>query len=516
MYENNKNIGWKKKENNNGSNYDDSLIKNQINILDEEIEEVSSQLAHNTSVIKRVLYVTDYKCIDGEKVKGDGIHDDTSGIQNAFDELRDGDTLVFPKGEYKVNRISNNTYGVCVKLKNNINIVGENATITSTEDLTENSYAMLKVISCNNVSISGFTFNSYFESNANTRSNAYSVQFESSINTSTNIEVGCTNIRFFNNNITSRPTSPDYGSLACYGVLFGSYPNRLTGKIADGFICENNTFIDCEGRGVQTWKSKNVKILNNSFINCGYYKSLNTIRMIGGVEGLIVSNNTVISNPNSQRVVGITIGSGSGSEELYQAENVAISNNVIKIDSGTSSNKSIGINLIGCINGVISSNTITTKNMLNGSVVGIAIDEAEFDTENITINNNNINGCSISQISVTTTKIKNIVIFGNYLGINNYSPTSSSTIKGTGASLCTIKNNYSELHKNIVNSTTNQVVGYVSSSDELPNPAVFPCKVGDIYYCTNPVKNGCIGWVIVLNDSGYKQFAKFGQITDFI
>ena len=51
MYENNKNIGWKKKENN-GSNgsYDDSLIKNQINILDnkidEEIEEVNSQLAH--------------------------------------------------------------------------------------------------------------------------------------------------------------------------------------------------------------------------------------------------------------------------------------------------------------------------------------------------------------------------------------------------------------------------------------------------------------------------------------
>ena len=60
MYENTKDIGWKKKNNSSNGSYDDSLIKNQIGILDkkidEEIEEVNSQLAqkaNDDTVIKR-------------------------------------------------------------------------------------------------------------------------------------------------------------------------------------------------------------------------------------------------------------------------------------------------------------------------------------------------------------------------------------------------------------------------------------------------------------------------------
>lgn len=57
MYENNKDIGWKKKNNNssNGS-YDDSLIKNQINILDKKIEDKQNELDVSINKIKMIAH----------------------------------------------------------------------------------------------------------------------------------------------------------------------------------------------------------------------------------------------------------------------------------------------------------------------------------------------------------------------------------------------------------------------------------------------------------------------------
>ena len=43
MYENNKDIGWKKKNNGSNGSYDDSLIKNQINTLDNKIDELNNK-----------------------------------------------------------------------------------------------------------------------------------------------------------------------------------------------------------------------------------------------------------------------------------------------------------------------------------------------------------------------------------------------------------------------------------------------------------------------------------------
>ena len=64
MYENNKDIGWKKKENNNSSNgsYDDSLIKNQINVLDKKIEDKQDELISGSNI----------KTINGQSILGNG------------------------------------------------------------------------------------------------------------------------------------------------------------------------------------------------------------------------------------------------------------------------------------------------------------------------------------------------------------------------------------------------------------------------------------------------------------
>ena len=102
MYENNKDIGWKKKNNGSNGSYDDSLIKNQISILDNKIDNIDSQLAQN----ENKTYTT-YLIKNSEW----GISNDftnsistTNGINNAIKHAKDKgySKVVFEKGEYLI------------------------------------------------------------------------------------------------------------------------------------------------------------------------------------------------------------------------------------------------------------------------------------------------------------------------------------------------------------------------------------------------------------------------------
>ena len=62
MYENNKDIGWKKKNNGSNGSYDDSLIKNQINILDDKIDDKQDELISGSNI----------KTINGQSILGNG------------------------------------------------------------------------------------------------------------------------------------------------------------------------------------------------------------------------------------------------------------------------------------------------------------------------------------------------------------------------------------------------------------------------------------------------------------
>ena len=101
MYENNKDIGWKKKNSSSNGSYDDSLIKNQINILDnkidEEIEEVNSQLAHNEN-LNEEMFVN----VKKYGAKGDGVTDDSEAFRRAFSK---GNQIIIPPGKYLVSNI---------------------------------------------------------------------------------------------------------------------------------------------------------------------------------------------------------------------------------------------------------------------------------------------------------------------------------------------------------------------------------------------------------------------------
>ena len=67
--------------------------------------------------------VKNFKCNDGQYVKGDGLHDDTTGIQNALNSLAQGGTLFFPEGTYMV------TYNLCPRSHTRI-IMSPNSVVT--------------------------------------------------------------------------------------------------------------------------------------------------------------------------------------------------------------------------------------------------------------------------------------------------------------------------------------------------------------------------------------------------
>lgn len=113
-----------------------TTLKGAISEHEGQINTVTSQL--NDIVNNNLDYsVKNFKCDDGEYVKGDGIHDDTSGIQNAINYLRNktleiGDingiyTLSFPAGNYKITKtlefsplVKIRSIGYCV-ISSNVN-----------------------------------------------------------------------------------------------------------------------------------------------------------------------------------------------------------------------------------------------------------------------------------------------------------------------------------------------------------------------------------------------------------
>ena len=111
MYENNKNIGWKKKNNGSNGSYDDTLIKNQINILDDKIDEevnnIDSQLAHKANSSQITHYMVN---LEQFNISKDGINpiQTTEGINNAliFAKEKGYSTVILPQGTYMISKDS--------------------------------------------------------------------------------------------------------------------------------------------------------------------------------------------------------------------------------------------------------------------------------------------------------------------------------------------------------------------------------------------------------------------------
>jgi hypothetical protein len=86
-----------------------------VGAINENVIILNDYIRYKTIAMSNVKM---FKCLDGEYVKGDGIHDDTTGIQLAMDTANGA--LLFPPGTYKVT----GTGEACLYLTHNIDILG--------------------------------------------------------------------------------------------------------------------------------------------------------------------------------------------------------------------------------------------------------------------------------------------------------------------------------------------------------------------------------------------------------
>lgn len=122
----------------------------------------TSQLADISYSIKSFL------CDDGQFVKGDGIHDDTTGIQNAINQsILNGYTIYLSKGDYVITDTLLFSYGVAIdwQLPKGFKFIGQNVSNTRIMIKMLNKPA-LKFLNINNgsmssgVEVSNFSINS--------------------------------------------------------------------------------------------------------------------------------------------------------------------------------------------------------------------------------------------------------------------------------------------------------------------------------------------------------------------
>lgn len=96
-----------------------------------DIQEVNAQLDNIIRDKDGYVSVKSFLCDDGEFVKGDGVHDDTTGIKKALENYTN---IRIPAGNYLITSP--------LKLKPSLNLCGEGSTSSFILDLEENEYCL--------------------------------------------------------------------------------------------------------------------------------------------------------------------------------------------------------------------------------------------------------------------------------------------------------------------------------------------------------------------------------------
>jgi hypothetical protein len=252
---------------------------NQSRGVNADIASLTSQLADKASqsdLNKIVLIdVKKYKCSDGQYVKGDGIHDDTTGIQAAFNDAANNlnlttgihPTVFFPAGDYKV------TGEMQISPLCHISPIG----LVNIYDYGTSNTNTLKIIS--NASDPTTLALSYNYPMINGIYGALKIQNQSGI--TTKIGVYITNISTQHNNM-------DFGGLTVFGysvgVMVASY----------NIYCNDYSRLDLEGNtvGIQfgdpnvTQSGFGERITMN---NCHFALNDCSIRIYNGMKVIITN-----------------------------------------------------------------------------------------------------------------------------------------------------------------------------------------------------------------------------------
>ena len=216
-----------------------NLLNQRLNAMDETDGELASQLTHIES--KNNRYISEFGAI------GDGVTDDTQALIRAFSEIESGTNLIFKKdATYLISIISNENKIVCEK--NNINIIGNNATIKIKDNsgivegiINKELTGALIIFTGDNTSIYNLIFDGNYLNNYYENEDGKYYAYHSDIN------------------VSGMPT----------GVVASAFVKAE----ANNFLFQNVTIKDFCGSGFYVGETSSSKTYNNiKVINCGFRK----------------------------------------------------------------------------------------------------------------------------------------------------------------------------------------------------------------------------------------------------
>jgi parallel beta-helix repeat protein len=379
-----------------------------------------------------VVNVKDFLCSDGLPVAGDGVHDDTTGIQVAINYASSINGEVFiPSGNYLFSAQAAGTsgYEVAVFVPANVKIYGKGRIFCNRGALP---YLTLFAIKGSNVSIDGITFDNEFNNTgtASQRSNAIGAGNRNFANDEaivTNISItNCTFLnQFYATNFVTDTISPNIlQKIYCAGnkivasdngIFSGAFNFRddsMSGSIKDliivgndsrgatnagginiygvnGFSVTNNICSDCDYSGIQCENN-----CQNGTISGNYVDRASRGIWIDDSSDIVIQGNTVIAEQRippegtaSYRDGILITRQGFTSQPNYLTTNIVISNNAVfdgRIRSSTFGSSPAGE--FGDF--IISDNIVKFRDSSNQQANGISLGSCS----SIQINSNTVIG----------------------------------------------------------------------------------------------------------------------------
>lgn len=263
-------------------------ITSDVSKLKQKDIELSAQLAQKANQVPYMINVKEYG------VKGDGNTNDAPAIQSVINSAPNGCIIYFPNGVYKLER--NND--ICFELveKKYITLIGFGAKFDVSLNLNSGGHlSIIGVKSCKKVVIEGFEFECQTFNTPSVRRNVRLI----SVTTSQTDEVPqedlleCDDV-IIRRNIFKINHNSTYNQniVALYGIHAHTPATGKSIKVKNIKVYDN-TFIECDGRIVQTYLVNGFDCYNNNFLKCGVNSFYYVIRMIGATKNANIYHNFI-------------------------------------------------------------------------------------------------------------------------------------------------------------------------------------------------------------------------------